>query len=119
MCPLGALLPTDAPHKLYQAGAEDNKSLSMHATHVISFVQQGAPILSIDDDAFPEPFEGQTKENSELYLEIPNLLDVNQLLESVCQLCHSFLLCLTAQGSHSLLKNFSFENISYFITLVT
>ncbi|XVF07235.1 hypothetical protein REPUB_Repub06bG0121300 [Reevesia pubescens] len=79
VCPLGAQLPTDAPHKVYQAGAEDNKS-----------VKEGAPILSIDDDAFPEPFEGQTKDNSELSLEIPNLLDANQLLESVLETAHQF-----------------------------
>ena len=94
----------------------------MHATHVISFVQQGAPILSIDDDAFPEPFEGQTKDNSEFSLEIPNLLDVNQLLESVCQLCHSLLLCRKAQGAAftSFIKELTFFRIiSYFTTLVT
>ncbi|XVF38077.1 hypothetical protein REPUB_Repub20aG0066700 [Reevesia pubescens] len=79
VCPLGAQLPMDAPHKVYQAGAEENKS-----------IKEGAPILSIDDDVFPELFEGQTTDNSELSLEIPNLLDVNQLLESVLETAHQF-----------------------------
>ena len=79
------------------------------------FFLQEAPILSIDDDAFPEPFEGQTKDNSELSLEIPNLLDVNQLLESVCQLCHSLLLCRKHKEHllHPLLKNLLFLESSH------
>ncbi|XVE75621.1 hypothetical protein DITRI_Ditri12bG0107900 [Diplodiscus trichospermus] len=79
VCPLGAQLPMDATHKIYQAGMEDNKSF-----------KEGAPILSIDDDAFPEPFGGQTKDNSELSRKNPNLLDVNQLLESVLETAHQF-----------------------------
>lgn len=64
------------------------------------FLLQGAPVFSIDDDAFLEPFEDKIKYNSELSLEIPNLLDVNQLLESVCQLyALSFLKCLKAINS--------------------
>ncbi|XVE61142.1 hypothetical protein DITRI_Ditri06bG0016200 [Diplodiscus trichospermus] len=79
VCPLGAQLPMDAPYQAYQASAAENKS-----------VKQEAPIFSIDDEAFPEPFEGQTKDNSELSLENPNLLDVNQLLESVLETAHEF-----------------------------
>ncbi|KAE8681833.1 hypothetical protein F3Y22_tig00111303pilonHSYRG00030 [Hibiscus syriacus] len=73
----------DAPHKVYQAGAEDNKSI------------EGASVLLInddedDDDAFLEPFEGQTKDSSEFSGEIPGLADVNQLLESVLETTYQF-----------------------------
>ncbi|OMO71295.1 Armadillo-type [Corchorus capsularis] len=78
VCPLGAQLPIDAPQKVYQVDVEDNNTN-----------KGGGPIFSIDD-AFPEPFEGQTKDNSESPLEIPNLLDVNQLLESVLETAHQF-----------------------------
>ncbi|XP_021281776.1 uncharacterized protein LOC110414724 isoform X3 [Herrania umbratica] len=80
VCPLGVQLPMDAPHKVYQVEVGDNKSIK----------EQGAPIFSTDNYAFPEPFEGQTKDNSELPVEIPNLLDVNQLLESVLETAHQF-----------------------------
>ncbi|XP_021281775.1 uncharacterized protein LOC110414724 isoform X2 [Herrania umbratica] len=79
VCPLGVQLPMDAPHKVYQVEVGDNKS-----------IKEGAPIFSTDNYAFPEPFEGQTKDNSELPVEIPNLLDVNQLLESVLETAHQF-----------------------------
>lgn len=51
---------------------------------------QFAPILSIDEDSFDDSFESQTKDNSELHFVIP-LLDVNQLLESVCQLLQALI----------------------------
>ncbi|KAK6289723.1 hypothetical protein POUND7_001264 [Theobroma cacao] len=80
VCPLGVQLPMDAPHKVYQVDVGDNKSIK----------EQAAPIFSTDNYAFPEPFEGQTKDNSELPVEFPNLLDVNQLLESVLETAHQF-----------------------------
>ncbi|XVF56139.1 hypothetical protein PTKIN_Ptkin06aG0092900 [Pterospermum kingtungense] len=82
VCPLGAQLPTDAPDKVYEDGSEENKS-----------IKEGAPVLSIDDDdddAFLEPFEDQIKDYSESSLDIPNLLDVNQLLESVLETADQF-----------------------------
>lgn len=51
----------------------------------IIVVLQVTPIFSIEDDSFAEPFEIQTQYDSELARDIPNLLSVNQLLESVCQ----------------------------------
>lgn len=97
VCPLGSHLTMDKLHKEYQAGMEESKStkevnlftlpskfyLSMLG-HVISFALQ--------DDAFAEPFECQTKDSSGLSQETPKPLDVNELLDSVCQLCQSFLL---------------------------
>ncbi|GMI65728.1 EFR3 OF PLANT 2 [Hibiscus trionum] len=82
VCPLGAQFSTDAPHKVYQAGAEDNKSI------------EGALILLTDDDddddAFLEPFEAQTKDSSGFSGEIPRLADANQLLESVLKTAYQF-----------------------------
>lgn len=53
--------------------------------HDVIVVLQVTPIFSIEDDPFAESFEIQTKYDSELAMEIPNLLSVNQLLDSVCQ----------------------------------
>ncbi|MBA0635318.1 hypothetical protein Godav_000057 [Gossypium davidsonii] len=84
VCPLGSQFPTDAPHKVYQASAEENEFI----------IKEGAPILSLDDDddddAFVEPFEGQIMDNSEFSGEISNLMDVNQLLESVLETAYQF-----------------------------
>lgn len=41
-------------------------------------------MFSVDDDSLADPFDSQTKNNSEFSLEVSNLLSVNQLLESVC-----------------------------------
>ncbi|KAF7804081.1 protein EFR3-like protein B [Senna tora] len=40
-------------------------------------------ILSTDDDLIPDSFDNQTKNNSDMAMEIPSLLSANQLLESV------------------------------------
>nr|KJB46322.1 hypothetical protein B456_007G360200 [Gossypium raimondii] len=83
VCPLGSQFPTDAPHKVYQASAEENEFI----------IKEGAPIFSFDDDdddAFVEPFEGQIMDNSEFSGEISNLMDVNQLLESVLETAYQF-----------------------------
>jgi hypothetical protein len=53
--------------------------------HDVIVVLQVTPIFSMEDDPFAESFEIQTKYDSELAMEIPYLLSVNQLLESVCQ----------------------------------
>ncbi|KAK9016467.1 hypothetical protein V6N11_078963 [Hibiscus sabdariffa] len=80
VCPLGAQLPMDAPHNAYQAGTEENKYI------------QEASIFSIDDDedAFLEPFEGQTKDSSEFSGEISRLKGVDQLLKSVLETAYQF-----------------------------
>ncbi|GMI79645.1 EFR3 OF PLANT 2 [Hibiscus trionum] len=82
VCPLGAQLPMDALHKVYQAGTEENKSM------------EGVSIFSIDDDddddAFLEPFEAQTKDGLEFSGQITRLKGVNQLLESVLETAYQF-----------------------------
>ncbi|KAA3465198.1 Armadillo-type [Gossypium australe] len=95
VCPLGSHLTIDQLHEEYQAGVEESKStkevnlftlpskfyLSMLG-HVISFALQ--------DDAFAEPFECQTKDGSGLSQETPKPLDVNQLLDSVLETSDQF-----------------------------
>lgn len=44
---------------------------------------QAGPIFTIDDEPLPDSFESSLKQNPQLALDIPNLLSVNQLLESV------------------------------------
>lgn len=77
VCPLGAQLFMDSPIRMYQVNANNNES-----------VKEAAPISTIDDEAFTESFESQTKHDSELSLKIPDLLSVNQILESVLESAH-------------------------------
>ncbi|KAE8098791.1 hypothetical protein FH972_016828 [Carpinus fangiana] len=77
MCPLGRQLFMGSPHKIRQVDSKINESL-----------KEATPIFSIEDDSFAEPFEIQTKYDSELARDIPDLLSVNQLLESVLETAH-------------------------------
>ncbi|KAK9290998.1 hypothetical protein L1049_009181 [Liquidambar formosana] len=77
VCPLGAQFFMDTPHKIYQFDFTNNKSL-----------KEATPIFAIDDDAFPDSSESQPTHNPQLAMEIPNLLSVNQLLESVLETAH-------------------------------
>lgn len=77
MCPLGSQLFMGSPHKIRQVDLKINESL-----------KEVTPIFSIEDDPFAESFEIQTKYDSELAMEIPNLLSVNQLLDSVLETAH-------------------------------
>lgn len=43
------------------------------------------PLLTIDDDVLADPVENKTKQNAAA-MELPDLLSVNQLLESVCHI---------------------------------
>ncbi|MBA0716749.1 hypothetical protein Golax_015555, partial [Gossypium laxum] len=103
VCPLGSQFPTDAPHKVYQASAEENEFI----------IKEGAPILSLDDDdddddTFVEPFEGQIMDNSEFSGEISNLMDVNQLLESVLETA-----CQFGRSSVCTGPNMSYKEIAH------
>ncbi|TQE11734.1 hypothetical protein C1H46_002576 [Malus baccata] len=71
VCPLGAQLCMDAPQKLYQVDSRDSKSM-----------KEDAPIFSMDDDSFPGSFDSQ-KNNLDFSADSPNLLSVNQFIESV------------------------------------
>ncbi|CAK9177752.1 unnamed protein product, partial [Ilex paraguariensis] len=77
VCPQGAQSFMDAPQKLYQSDSNNRKS-----------PDEAAPIFAIDDDALTDSFESQAKHNPQLDFEIPNLLSVNQLLESVLETAH-------------------------------
>ncbi|KAF8396143.1 hypothetical protein HHK36_017756 [Tetracentron sinense] len=72
VCPLGAQMFMEMP-QVHQLGSRGNKSLE----------EVAPPIFTIDDDVFPDAFENQTNPNSQLAVGTPNLLSVNQLLESV------------------------------------
>lgn len=96
LCPLGAQF-MDNPNKIYLVDSKNSKSqkevitcissklhISAFDIHnLIEFVQI-ATLFTIDDDAFNDSYESQDKSNPELAKEIPCLLSVNQLLESVC-----------------------------------
>lgn len=44
---------------------------------------QDAPIFSVEDDFVPGSFDSQLN-NVDFSVDLPNLLSVNQLMESVC-----------------------------------
>lgn len=79
VCPLGAQLFLDTARPMYQLDSKENKP-----------VEEAAPIFSMDDDAFPDSFDCQAKQNPQIDMEveIPHLLSVNQLLESVSDTVH-------------------------------
>ncbi|XP_077209775.1 protein SEMI-ROLLED LEAF 2-like [Tasmannia lanceolata] len=74
VCPLGAQLFTDAQGQIPLFGSKDYQSFD-----------ESMPTFSIDDDGFPEAFESQADHKSEFSMHSPNLLSVNQLLESVLE----------------------------------
>lgn len=76
LCPLGAQF-MDNPNKIYLVDSKNSKSQKEIAT-----------LFTIDDDAFNDSYESQDKSNPELAKEIPCLLSVNQLLESVLETTH-------------------------------
>lgn len=77
VCPLGAQLFMDTAHKIYQFDMKNSNTL------------EAAPFFAIDDDAsFPDSLESQTAHSAQLAMEIPDLLSVNQLLESVLETAH-------------------------------
>ncbi|KAJ4706418.1 ARM repeat superfamily protein [Melia azedarach] len=76
VCPLGAQF-MDKPNKIYLINSKNSKSL-----------KEIAPLFMLDDEAFTDPPEGQSKNNTELAVGMPSLLSVNQLLESVLETSH-------------------------------
>ncbi|KAA8518182.1 hypothetical protein F0562_015656 [Nyssa sinensis] len=76
VCPLGAQLFMDTPQTVYQFDSNCHKSA------------EAAPTFSVDDDSHPDSSESQAKHKLELAIETPNLLSVNQLLESVLETAH-------------------------------
>ncbi|PON91725.1 Armadillo-type fold containing protein [Trema orientale] len=75
VCPPGAQLFMDTPKGVYQA---DSRS---------SISKEAAPLFSVDEDLFAESFDSHRKP-PDFSMEIPSLLSVNQLLESVSETTH-------------------------------
>ncbi|KAG7958714.1 hypothetical protein I3843_10G031900 [Carya illinoinensis] len=73
VCPLGSQLLIGSPHSIHQVDSESNEPL-----------KEVVPMFTTEDDSC----ESQTKHNSELAMESPNLLSVSQLLESVLETAH-------------------------------
>ncbi|KAI6696769.1 hypothetical protein NL676_016888 [Syzygium grande] len=70
VCPLGSQSFMDSPCKVYQ-------------------LESRPPLLPVEDDAFADSFESQTKQNYEdIAGGVPNLLSIDQLLESVLETAH-------------------------------
>jgi hypothetical protein len=57
----------------------------MIGTHNFIRFMQDAPIFSVEDDSAPGSFDSQLN-NVNFSVDLPNLLSVNQLMESVCSL---------------------------------
>ncbi|GAB2295541.1 hypothetical protein Dimus_029705 [Dionaea muscipula] len=76
VCPLGAHLFADTPSKIYQFDAKDR------------VYNEPAPLFSISDEDFPDSHNSEPKQEMQLTMEIPSLLSVNQLLESVLDTAH-------------------------------
>ncbi|XP_058003266.1 protein SEMI-ROLLED LEAF 2 isoform X2 [Hevea brasiliensis] len=51
-------------------------------------IEQGDSLVTIEEDVFVDSVEGQAKANKELVFQNPNLLSVNQLIESVLDGAH-------------------------------
>ncbi|CAI9099950.1 OLC1v1036852C1 [Oldenlandia corymbosa var. corymbosa] len=77
VCNLGAQFFSDAPEKEHSSHHNDDKAQG-----------EAGPIFSIDDDSLPDQFESSLKPNPQLAIDIPDLLSVNQLLESVLETAH-------------------------------
>ncbi|XP_030515184.2 protein SEMI-ROLLED LEAF 2 [Rhodamnia argentea] len=77
VCPLGSQSFTDSPCKIYQLESRTSES------------HDNPPLLPMEDDAFTDSFESQTKQNlEEIAVGVPNLLSIDQLLESVLETAH-------------------------------
>ncbi|XP_050227615.1 protein SEMI-ROLLED LEAF 2 [Mercurialis annua] len=62
--------------------------LGGHFMDAIHQADQGAPIVTTEEDAFLDSFEGQAKINKELVVQRHELLSVSQLMESVLDAAH-------------------------------
>ncbi|KAI3446472.1 hypothetical protein Pfo_003137 [Paulownia fortunei] len=77
LCSLGGQLFTDSPKKGHQVDSYNVKSL-----------EKAVSICGIDDDPYPDSIESSFPHNSRLTIEFPNLLSVDQLLQSVLETAH-------------------------------
>ncbi|KAL9676241.1 hypothetical protein QQ045_004454 [Rhodiola kirilowii] len=78
VCPLGSQLFNGKPREIYQFDSKVHKSQDSDAN----------TIFTLEDDAQPETSENQRYPNVQLTAESPNLISVNQLLDSVGESTH-------------------------------
>lgn len=99
-CPLGAQLFMETPGQVYQFDSQDRKSLdevcTLYSLPNLAFgeyqllrtfifnVQVKPPIFVIDDGMPPDASESQPDPDFLLTVGNPNLLSVDQFLDSVC-----------------------------------
>eukprot|EP00268_Persea_americana_P062160 TRINITY_DN7946_c0_g2_i8.p1 TRINITY_DN7946_c0_g2~~TRINITY_DN7946_c0_g2_i8.p1 ORF type:complete len:950 (-),score=163.31 TRINITY_DN7946_c0_g2_i8:405-3254(-) len=74
ICPLGASL-IEIQGQMSQFSLKDQKLP----------LEDMPPLISIDEDIFPETFESQADPEAQISMQNPNLLSANQLLESVLE----------------------------------
>ncbi|KAK6127353.1 hypothetical protein DH2020_038896 [Rehmannia glutinosa] len=77
LCSLGGSLFTDSPKKGHQMDSYNVKSL-----------EKAVSICGIDDDPHSDSIESNFPHNSKLTIEFPNLLSVDQLLQSILETAH-------------------------------
>lgn len=77
VCPLGSQLFPDPLQKENQSLSED-----------LQIKTQSGTLVSMDDDSLTDSFEISSEQTQQLSIEIPNLLSVHQLLESVLETAH-------------------------------
>ncbi|KAL3533790.1 hypothetical protein ACH5RR_007311 [Cinchona calisaya] len=76
-CSLGTQFFTGTSESVRQSKEKDEK-----------IQREAGPIFTLDDDSLPDSFDSSLKRNQQLAIEIPDLLSVNQLLESVLETAH-------------------------------
>ncbi|KAG8367897.1 hypothetical protein BUALT_Bualt16G0120500 [Buddleja alternifolia] len=76
-CSLGGQFFTDSPKRGHQMDSYNHKSL-----------EKAVSIFGIDDDSLQDSIDCSLKQNSQLTIEFPNLLSVDQLLQSVLETAH-------------------------------
>ncbi|KAL8155037.1 hypothetical protein AgCh_000425 [Apium graveolens] len=73
MCPLGAQIFADSPGLIYQSNSIDDKSTN----------KAEQPLFTVDDEFLPDSTGRKTSSDARANPELPSLLSVNQLLDSV------------------------------------
>ncbi|GMJ16160.1 EFR3 OF PLANT 1 [Hibiscus trionum] len=77
-CPCGTNLFMETPAQTYESGSADNRSPE----------KVEPPLFTVDDDALPNIFKGQTGATTCLAPEPQNLLSVDELLDTLSETAH-------------------------------
>lgn len=77
VCPLGSQFLTETSENAHQSNEKNDENQ-----------EKAGPIFTLEDDPVSDSSEIISKQNPELAIEIPDLLSVNQLLESVLETAH-------------------------------